>query len=108
MLTVAAMFLYRGGSRFDVDARHYQFFGNFFSDLGATVTYSGRADTAPRALFVTALVAGGPSRSVWSGPIWAVRRGARASARRRPRSRCVLDRLHPIGFIGIGVTPVEP
>jgi hypothetical protein len=102
-LTLAAMVTYRGGSRFDVGARHYQFLGNFFSDLGDTVTYSGRTNMVPRALFAIALIAVG-SAFAWSGPVWYAWVG-----RTEARVAAILARVVvvPIGiaFAAIGVTP---
>ncbi len=103
VLTIVAMLVYDGGSLFDSGARHYQFFGNFFSDLGATVTYSGRTNIASRALFVVALTSVGVAFA-WSAPAWrcwAVRDAAHIAT--------TLTRVAAIssglGFIGIAVTP---
>src|SRR5690242_10969644 len=53
--TLVGMLLYPGGTKFDHSTRSYSFFGNFFSDLGATVTHSGLDNSGARALFVVAL-----------------------------------------------------
>jgi hypothetical protein len=42
LLTAIAMLVYPGGAVYEPDASRYLFFRNFFSDLGATVTPSGR------------------------------------------------------------------
>ncbi len=59
ILTVLAMFLYPGGTASDSTTAGYQFFSNFFSDLGRTVSHSGVANTASAALFVVALTIAG-------------------------------------------------
>jgi hypothetical protein len=103
VLTIAAMFAYRGGSSFDTGAHHYLFFGNFFSDLGVTVTYSGRANTASHALFVGALVPVGIAFA-WSAPAWrawAIRDDA-------PIAAAIVGAvavLGGLGFVAIALTP---
>jgi hypothetical membrane protein len=53
---VVAMLVYPGGTYRDHSTSGYQFFHNFFSDLGATVTFNGQANPIGAALFVVALV----------------------------------------------------
>ena len=53
--TLLGMLLYPGGAKFDHATRSYSFFGNFFSDLGASVTHAGLDNSPARALFVLAL-----------------------------------------------------
>lgn len=60
-LTTVAMFLYPGGTRNDPATSGYQFFANFFSDLGITVAHDGSPNTPCAALFFSALVLGGLS-----------------------------------------------
>jgi hypothetical protein len=55
ILTVGAMLAYPGGARFHHHSRGYMFLQNFFSDLGASRTYSGRANATSQLLFVVAL-----------------------------------------------------
>jgi hypothetical membrane protein len=55
VLTVAAMLVYPGGALYDLHSGGYRFFQNFFSDLGATRTYSGHSNTTAHALFIIAL-----------------------------------------------------
>ncbi|MBM4430542.1 MAG: DUF998 domain-containing protein, partial [Chloroflexi bacterium] len=52
-------FLYPGGSHTDHSSRGYSFFRNFFSDLGLTVTASGKPNTASAVLFFFALTVAG-------------------------------------------------
>lgn len=55
ILTGFAMIFYPGGSIYDRDLIHYNFFQNFFSDLGATVTPSGKINNISNILFFSAL-----------------------------------------------------
>ncbi|MEO8666500.1 MAG: hypothetical protein ABI462_13495 [Ignavibacteria bacterium] len=55
VLTGIAMIAYPGGSLHDRVTIHYNFFENFFSDLGATMTPSGKKNTISNILFITAL-----------------------------------------------------
>lgn len=55
ILTGLAMIAYPGGSLQDRGAVHYNFSENFFSDLGATVTHSGKQNTLSDILFISAL-----------------------------------------------------
>ncbi len=59
ILTTVAMLLYPGGTRNDPTTRRYQFFANFFSDLGITVAHDGSLNIPCAALFFSALVLGG-------------------------------------------------
>ncbi len=51
-----SMIVYPGGTYRDHSTSGYQFFHNFFSDLGATVTFSGQSNPIGAALFVVSLV----------------------------------------------------
>ncbi len=53
---VVAMLVYPGGTYRDRSTSGYQFFHNFFSDLGATVTFSGQPNPIGSVLFVVSLV----------------------------------------------------
>jgi len=53
---VVAMLVYPGGTYRDHSTSGYQFFHNFFSDLGASVTFSGQPNPIGAALFVVSLV----------------------------------------------------
>jgi hypothetical protein len=56
VLTFIAMIFYTGGTRIDETTQGYGFLINFFSDLGRTVAYSGRANLISNILFIAALV----------------------------------------------------
>ena len=49
-----AMLAYPGGSEHDRASVHYNFFENSISDLGATMTVSGKQNTVSNILFITA------------------------------------------------------
>ncbi len=50
-----SMMLYPGGNIVDRTSVHYNFFLNFFSDLGSTFTPSGKQNTASDVLFLIAM-----------------------------------------------------
>jgi hypothetical protein len=55
ILTGLAMIAYPGGTKIDRASVHFNIFQNFFSDLGTTITYSGKQNTASNILFISAL-----------------------------------------------------
>jgi len=55
VLTVIAMFTYPGGTFTDETTADYNFFYNFFSDLGRVTAPNGEANTVSMILFFTAL-----------------------------------------------------
>lgn len=69
LLTGIAMFAYPGGTKLDINAVHYNFCKNFFSDLGATETISGKHNTVSNILFISALGSIGIVLIYFSG-IW--------------------------------------
>ena len=66
LLTTIAMILYPGSNNWTNQATHYSFAQNFFSDLGATRTYSDAANTASNVLFILALVLVGSGIAIFS------------------------------------------
>jgi hypothetical protein len=70
VLTTIAMFLYPGsyenGDEIVIHTTRYSFIHNFFSDLGATRTYTEQCNTASMVLFVIALVSVGIALIVFS------------------------------------------
>ena len=56
LVAVAAMFVYPGGTHRDHSTSGYQFFHNFFSDLGATVALNGQPNPIAAPLFLVGLV----------------------------------------------------
>ena len=61
-LTIAAMFLYPGGAKYHLATEHYLFLQNFFSDLGATRTYSGKPNMLCASLFILVQIQAGPPK----------------------------------------------
>ncbi len=59
VLTTLAMLLYPGGTVPEAATHGYQFFINYFSDLGQTRTQSGASNYASMLLFTTAVVSVG-------------------------------------------------
>lgn len=64
VLTIIAMFLHPGGNQAHPDATRYEFFYNFFSDLGLITTFQGRSNYASAVLFFIALTLAG------AGLVW--------------------------------------
>ena len=65
LLTMVAMLFYAGGTNNDPTVARYQFFHNFFSDLGMTVAHNGEANTFSFLLFSLALSLAGLSLIVF-------------------------------------------
>jgi hypothetical protein len=51
VLILIAMFTYGGGTKFDSTITGYSFWGNTFSDLGRTISYSGNVNIISMVLF---------------------------------------------------------
>ena len=56
ILSIIAMFTYKGGTRLDPTSKGYSFFSNFFSDLGRTISYSGETNTVSAVIFFFTLI----------------------------------------------------
>ena len=65
ILTVVAMFFYPGGTYYDPATSRYQFFGNFFSDLGQTIAHNGQPNRVSWFLFTLALAMAGLSLVIY-------------------------------------------
>ncbi len=50
-LTTLAMLFYAGGSKFNINAGYYDFFQNYFSDLGRVAGFAGQENLVPMVLF---------------------------------------------------------
>lgn len=59
LVTLIAMFAYVGGTDENPQNPGYSFFANFFSDLGRTVSYSGKPNQTSMVLFSGALILAG-------------------------------------------------
>ena len=103
-LTVIAMLVYPGGAVFEADSGHYLFFRNFFSDLGATVTPSGRPNLASHVLFLIALASVGLALIVASSN-WKVIVARRQARRGVGVASQVFEVVAGAGFVGIAATP---
>src|SRR5450432_3483339 len=104
VLTVAAMAAYPGGALYDHGSHGYLFFQNFFSDLGATKTYSGRSNTLSHVLFTVALASVGLALLAFA-PSWRVIVARRRARRRAGIASQVSALISGVGFIGIAATP---
>jgi hypothetical protein len=102
--TLLGMLLYPGGAKFDHSTRSYTFFGNFFSDLGASVTHSGLDNSAARVLFVLALCGVGLGLLAFA-PSWrfiALRSGRGRWAGRMAEA---CGSASALCFAGVGLVP---
>ena len=103
-LTGLAMIAYPGGTKFDRVSVQYDFFQNFFSDLGSTITYSGKSNALSNILFITALSGIGISL-IYFSRIWR----AIDTDVHKFRSIGFISKIFMIisgiGFMGIAITP---
>jgi hypothetical protein len=104
VLTAVAMLVYPGGAVYELDANRYLFLRNFFSDLGATVTPSGRPNLPSHILLVIALGCIGLAL-VLASSNWRVIVRRRQAAKTLGLASQVLEIIAGIGFIGIAATP---
>lgn len=106
LLTVIAMLVYGGGSKFDPPAEGYAFFHNFFSDLGMTEAYGAHANTFGMVLFTYALTCVGVTLAAFGV---AVRRLPGPSASRGACAAAVLAlvaaTVSGVSYVGIAFTP---
>ena len=101
VLTLIAMAVYPGGTYRTPDASRYWLTQNFFSDLGATRTFSGKPNLYSEILFIVALGSIGLSLMFTSG-IW------KSVGRRAPglgTAAQVFAVLSGACFVGIAATP---
>src|SRR5882757_7337793 len=104
VLTAIAMLVYPGGAVYELDANRYLFLRNFFSDLGATITPSGRPNLASHILLAIALGCVGLALILASSN-WKVIVSRRQAAQAAGRASQVLEIVAGLGFIGIAATP---
>ncbi len=104
VLTIAAMLAYPGGAKYHHSSTGYLFFQNFFSDLGATRTYSGHANTTSHVLFAIALCAVGLAMIAFS-TTWRTVAARRGEGKEFGAVAQVAGIVSGIGFIGVAVTP---
>jgi hypothetical protein len=101
VLTLVAMALYPGGTHNSPDATRYLFTRNFFSDLGATQTYSGKSNLLCEVIFIIALASIGFGLAATSG-IW---RWIERRASGLGSAAQVFAVLAGLCFVGIAATP---
>ena len=108
VLTAIAMFLYPGGyengDEVVYHTTHYSFIHNFFSDLGATRTYTGQCNTALMVLFIIALVSVGIALIVFSFNYTALTY-PRGRLITRGKVSVVIAAVSGLSFIGIACMP---
>jgi len=108
VLTILAMFLYPGGAKFALEATHYLFFQNFFSDLGATRSHSEKSNLVSMVLFIVALSTLGLGM-LFSSPLWTL--GSASGAAQKPsrslagRAAQIFAVLSGLCYLGVAVTP---
>jgi hypothetical membrane protein len=104
VLTAAAMLAYPGGAKYDHASTGYLFFQNFFSDLGATKTYTGLRNTTSHVLFSVAAVSVGVAMILFS-TTWRTVAARRGEGRAFGVIAQVAAIVSGVGFIGVAVTP---
>jgi hypothetical membrane protein len=104
VLTTAAMVAYPGGAKFALHGNGYRFFQNFFSDLGATKTYSGRSNTVSHVFFLVALASVGLAM-IGFATTWRTVADRRGEGRRFGDVAQIAGIISGIGFVGVAVTP---
>jgi hypothetical protein len=102
-LTALAMAMYAGGSFADPAASGYAFFDNFFSDLGATRSWSGAPNQASSVLFGIALGTMGIAFIAFAG----TSRAFAGPARRAAIAAQLFGTASGAAFVAVAVTPVD-
>jgi len=98
------MLFYPGGAMYAPDARHYLFFQNFLSDLGATLTSRNESNSVSMVLFIAGLIPVGLSLAL-AAPIWkrvTVKAGRGLFFGHAAQATSLLS---GICYVGIAVTP---
>lgn len=105
--TTTAMFLYPGGAVPIAHTHGYQFFINFFSDLGQTRTQAGVTNYPSMILFTSAMASVGVGLGVFfiAFAKFFASKPATVWARRVNIAATVVGLIAAICFIGIGATP---
>lgn len=106
VLTAIAMVLYAGGTWFDRSAPGYELGHNFFSDLGATHAWSGRANYASAALFTIALATMGVAFIAFA-PAWRAFAFEKARGRALGIAAQLCGTLSGASFIAVAVLPID-
>lgn len=104
LVTVLAMILYPGGDYLDNQTTHYSLTRNFFSDLGASRTYSHAPNGASEVLFIISLVLVGVSIILFSFNYWVIYR-ERKRGLLLGRLAVAAAVMSGVAFIGITANP---
>jgi hypothetical protein len=104
-LTAIAMVLYPGGTWRDPTTRHYQLAHNFFSDLGATRSFSGAGNIASMVLFAISLlsIGGALVAFAWTWRELAVKQRAKLAG----IASAMFGTASGLAFAGIACAPVD-
>lgn len=105
--TTTAMFLYPGGAVPVAHTHGYQFFINFFSDLGQTRTQTGATNYPSMILFTSAMATVGAGLAVFFVAFRKFFAGKPSTvwAKRVSLAATVVGVISAICFIGVGATP---
>ncbi len=106
ILTFLAMLTYPGGTYQEPSAQGYQFFENFFSDLGLSQTFSGGSKTISFLLFITALTLAGVALVLFflfAPPLFKKRRLAYGLS----IIGSIFGILSGLSFIGVAMSPAD-
>lgn len=105
--TTTAMFLYPGGAVPIAHTHGYQFFINFFSDLGQTRTQLGASNYPSMILFTSAMATVGVGLAVFfiAFAKFFASKPATVWAKRVNIAATVVGLIAAVCFIGIGATP---
>src|SRR5262245_40923343 len=106
VLTTIAMRVYAGGTVADQSSSGYDFFNNFFSDLGATYSWSGAPNRAASVLFGIALGSLGAAFVAFAGT-WRAFAFARGRARAAGIAAQVFGTLSGTAFVVVALAPVN-
>lgn len=104
VFTTVAMLVYAGGSYWHPEDPSYEFFGNFLSDLGATVTWGGHTNTPSSILFATSLITCGIALMLVANA-WREFAFDRRRARGVGIASQVVGSLSGLGFCGVAAVP---
>lgn len=104
LMTALAMLVYPGGTYTDHTTHGYSFFANFFSDLGATRTPSGAANTLSMTLFTSSLAIVGIGLAVFFIALTQFFRDSR-SGPLLPSFGAFLGAIAGLCFVGVALTP---
>ncbi len=106
LLTFLAMLAYPGGTYQEPSAQGYQFFRNFFSDLGLSQTFSGGPKTISFLLFVIALTLAGVALVLFflfAPPLFKKRRLAYGLS----IIGSIFGIISGLSFIGVAMSPAD-